>query len=135
VRRERETTGSGVAGISIRWWTKWPGQESNEVARASEGRARVSSDEAEVRICESALSRAEEKRSAAVGYLRARQSVCEPQETAAGNGVGLLAWGFTGRNAGAVERFQMPDSGQQRRVFLSNKIWKPLARRTLAPLS
>jgi hypothetical protein len=38
------------------------GQESNEVARASEGRTSVSSDEAEVRICESALSRAEEER-------------------------------------------------------------------------
>ena len=49
------------------------------------------SDEAEVRVCESALSRAEEERPAAVCYLRAGQSVSESQETAAGNGVDLLA--------------------------------------------
>ena len=51
------------------------GEESDEVARAGEGRARVSSDEAAVRICESALSRAEEERPAG-RLLPARWSIC-----------------------------------------------------------
>ena len=58
------------------------GEEPNEVEGAGESGARVSSDEAEVRIRESTLSRAEEERAAAVRYLCAGESVCEPQKTA-----------------------------------------------------
>src|SRR5207302_9843253 len=53
-----------------------------QVEGAGEGGARVSSDEAEVRIRESTLSRAEEERAPAVRYLCAGESVCEPQKTA-----------------------------------------------------
>jgi len=58
------------------------GEEPDEVEGAGEGGARVSSDEAEVRIRESTLSRAEEERAPAVRYLCAGESVCEPQKTA-----------------------------------------------------
>src|SRR5580704_14144535 len=65
------------------------GEEPNEIEGAGEGGARVSSDEAEVRIRESALPRTEEERAPAVCELRPRQLVCEPEETAAG-GVGSV---------------------------------------------
>ena len=58
------------------------GEEPNEIEGAGEGGARVSSDEAEVRIRESVLPRAEEKRAPAVRYLCAGESVCEPKKTA-----------------------------------------------------
>ena len=58
------------------------GQEPDEVEGAGESGARVSSDEAEVRIRESTLSRPEEERAPAVRYLCAGKSVCEPQKIA-----------------------------------------------------
>src|SRR5579864_887680 len=57
------------------------GEEPDEVEGAGAGGARVSSDEAEVRIRESTLSRAEEERAPVVRYLRAAKSVYEPQKT------------------------------------------------------
>jgi len=60
------------------------GEESDEVEGAGESGARVSGDEAEVRVRESALSRAEEERAPAVCHLRAGEFVCESQKTAAG---------------------------------------------------
>jgi len=58
------------------------GEEPDEVEGAGEGGARVSGDEAEVRIRESTLSRAKEERAPAVRYLCAGESVCKPQKTA-----------------------------------------------------
>ena len=66
------------------------GEEPDEVEGAGAGGARVSSDEAEVRIRESTLSRAEEERAAAVCHLRPGQLVSNSQETTAG-GVGVSA--------------------------------------------
>ena len=75
---------------------RYKGQIVDEVAWAknrtkSTGGARVSSDEVEVRIRESTLSRAEEERAPAVRYLCAGESVCEPQKTA-GRSVGSPAF-------------------------------------------
>ena len=58
------------------------GEEPDEIEGTGEGGARVSSDEAAVRIRESTLSRAEEERAPAVRHLCAGKSVCEPQKTA-----------------------------------------------------
>ena len=58
------------------------GEEPDKVEGAGESGARVSSDEAAVRIRESTLSRAEEERAPAVRYLCPGESVCEPQKTA-----------------------------------------------------
>src|SRR5262249_2180202 len=58
------------------------GEEPEEIEGAGEGGARVSRNEAEVRLRESTLSRAEEERAATVRYLCASKSVCEPQKTA-----------------------------------------------------
>src|SRR5215470_7427323 len=57
------------------------GEEPDEIEGAGEGGARVSRNEAEVRLRESTLSRAEEERAATVRYLCASKAVCEPQKT------------------------------------------------------
>jgi hypothetical protein len=59
------------------------GEEPDEVESAGESGARVSGDEAAVRIRESALPGAEEKCASAVCHLRAGQPVYEPQNAAA----------------------------------------------------
>ena len=59
------------------------GEEPDEVESARQSGAHVSGDEATVRIRESALPGAEEKRASAVCHLRAGQPVCEPQKAAA----------------------------------------------------
>src|SRR5450631_2978999 len=63
------------------------GQESNEVSGAFESGARVCGNEAEVRVCESALSRIEEERQPAVRHLRPGQPVLGAQEAVVLSGV------------------------------------------------
>jgi hypothetical protein len=57
-------------------------QESDEIERAVQGRARISGDEVEIWICEAALPRTEEERASAVCDLRVGQSVYESSEAA-----------------------------------------------------
>ncbi len=84
------------------------GEEPDQVEGAGEGRARVSSDEAEVRIREGALSRTEEERAPALRHLRASQLVCKPQETAAGGvGSSIFAWPKRSQDGGTK---QVPES-------------------------
>ena len=52
----------------------------NQIERAIEGGARISGDEAEVRICEGALPRTEEKRASVVCQLCLGQSVSQSEE-------------------------------------------------------
>ena len=61
------------------------GEEPDEIEGTSESRARVSSDEVEVRVRESALSRAEEECAPVVCHLRFGEPVCQPQKAAAGS--------------------------------------------------
>src|SRR5690348_8833933 len=68
------------------------GEEPDEVEGAGESGARVSGAQAEVRVRESALPRAEEKRTPTVCHLCAGQSVCQSQEADAGAGVSLSVW-------------------------------------------
>ena len=63
------------------------GEEPDEIEGAGQGGACVSGHEAEVRLRESALSRAEEERAPTVCHLRSGQPVCEPQKAAAFGGV------------------------------------------------
>ena len=80
--------------------------EADEVEGASEGRARVSGDEAEVRIRESALPGAEEERASVVCHLRSGQPVCQSQQTAA-RGVILCPLRMAkGGQKGARNKFQ-----------------------------
>src|SRR5215831_536542 len=63
------------------------GEKPDQVEGAGEGRACVSGDEVEVRICQGALPRTEEERASALCHLRSSEPVCEPQETAASDGI------------------------------------------------
>jgi hypothetical protein len=67
------------------------GEEPDKVQGPGEGRACVSSDEAEIWIRESALPGTEEERAAVVCHLCTGESVPEPQEIAGG---GRLAAGY-----------------------------------------
>src|SRR5712691_4901440 len=64
------------------------GEESDQVDGALEGGARVCGDEAEVRICEAALSRTEEERYPTVRGVCAGEPVSAAEETVA-SGTGL----------------------------------------------
>ena len=59
------------------------GEEPEEIEGAGQSRARVSGDEAEVRIRQGALPGIEEEWAPPVRHLRAGQLVCQSQETAA----------------------------------------------------
>jgi len=63
--------------------TKWNGEESDQVDGPLQGGARVCGDEAEVRICEAALSRTEEECHPTVRGVRAGESVLAAEKTAA----------------------------------------------------
>ena len=65
-------------------------EEPDKVKGAVQGRARLSGDEAEVWIRESAVPRAEEKRASFVCHLRSGQSISKSQETAAGGVTAVL---------------------------------------------
>jgi len=65
------------------------GEEPDEVDGALEGGARVWGDEAEVRICEATLSRAEEECQPAVCRVRAGEPVSGAEKTVA-SGTGLV---------------------------------------------
>ena len=57
-------------------------EESDEIERAVQGRARISGDEVEIWICEAALPRTAEERASAVRDLRLGQSVSQSSEAA-----------------------------------------------------
>src|SRR5207302_10594878 len=81
------------------------GEEPNQVDGALEGGARVCGDEAEVRICEAALSRTEEECHPTVRGVCAGESVLGAEKTAAsGPGLGrehrLLITGEPPKRAG-----------------------------------
>jgi hypothetical protein len=84
------------------------GEELDEVESAGQGGTRVSSDEVEVRIRESALPRTEEERASAVCHLRAGQRVCQSQETVAG-GVGSVRLRIAKRDQNGGTK-QVPES-------------------------
>jgi len=58
------------------------GEEPDEIARTGESKARVSSDQVEVRVRASALSRAEEECAPVVCHLRSGERVCKPAKAA-----------------------------------------------------
>ena len=95
------------------------GQEPNEIEGAGESGACLSSNEAEVRVRKSSLSRTEEERPSVVCYLRLGQPVRKPEETAAERGV--VAW----RRVSRLRRHEnisqsLTDPGSTR-DFLSTK--------------
>jgi hypothetical protein len=61
----------------------WSGEETDHVEGALESGARVCGDEAEVRICEATLSRAEEECHSTVHGVRAGEAVSAAKEAAA----------------------------------------------------
>src|SRR2546427_13183060 len=85
--------------------TKWSGRRTGPSRGALEGGARVCGDEAEVRICEAALSRTEEECHPTVRGVCAGESVLGAEKTvASGAGLGrehrLLITGEPPKRAG-----------------------------------
>jgi hypothetical protein len=60
-------------------------RRTDEIERAVQGGAPVSSHETEIRICEGALPRTEEECASSVCHLWVDQSVSQPKETAVGD--------------------------------------------------
>src|SRR5215813_6637192 len=87
------------------------GEKPDQVEGAGEGRACVSGDEVEVRICQGALPRTEEERASALCHLRSSEPVCEPQETAASDGIEVRRSTFHRcHQNGGGNRFPSPQS-------------------------
>ena len=98
------------------------GEEPDQVESAGESGTRISGDEAEVWIRESALPRAEEKRASAVCHLRARQPVHEPQKAAAGHvGSGRAPPGEKRSQNGGTEPDPKDSDAALKQHFLSTE--------------
>ncbi len=93
------------------------GEESDQVDGALEGGARVCGDEAEVRICEAALSRTEEERYPTVRGVCAGEPVSAAEETVA-SGTGLTRERRVADNERAAEAGWQPQKNKMQTLAL-----------------